>query len=172
MRGDIAMQAPRLLPITRIDRAPLSFELAARPSRIMADVLGDIVDASSLNAGCFLLNSTAYSLTRLVTGQLSACIDAGPRVVADLPQLAPAFRALGGGRVIGLFTYDVAAAALIATEGGAIVTDAYGASIDKTPLLDTSESNLISLCAASTPELHKALLASIDAGITRLSGTI
>ena len=172
LRSDGSLQAPRLLPITRIDRAPMSFEIVARPAKIIAEVLGDIIDAASLNAGVFLLNSTAYSLTRLVTGQLAGSIDVGPLIIKELPGKLPAFVALGGGSVIGLFTYDLAAASLIAKEAGAIVTDARGGSIDGVPLLDTSQSNLVSLCAASTPELHTALLASIDAGIARLSGTI
>jgi len=172
IRGDGSNGVARLLPITRIDRAPLSFEMAGRPATIIADVLGDVLDAASLNAGCFLFNSTAFSLTRLVTGQLAACLEVAPRIIKDLPRTLPAFAVLGGGNVIGLCTYDVAAAALIASEAGAIVTDAYGASIDNTPLLDTSQSNQVSLCAASTPELHAELLKAIDAGIAALSASL
>ncbi|MDR3708953.1 MAG: inositol monophosphatase family protein [Capsulimonadaceae bacterium] len=172
LRGDGSLQAPRLLPITRIDRAPLTFEIAARPLRYIAAAAGEIVDACSLNAGCFSISSTAFSLTRLVSGQLAAVIDIGPRIIVDVPAARPAFHALGGGKMIGLFTYDVAAAALIAIEAGAIVTDAYGHPLDSTPLLDTSQENLRSMCAATTPELHAALLRSLDDGIAHLSGTI
>lgn len=171
LRGGGALQAPRLLPITEIARAPLSFEFAARPAHLISAALSRIIDAASLKAGCFLYNSTAFSLTRLITGQLAAALDVGPRIVRDIPELSPQFAALGGGRMLGLFTYDIAAAALIATEAGAIVTDAAGASLEETPLLNTSEENLISLCAAATPELHESLIEAIDSGIAGLSGT-
>ncbi|HEY3328685.1 MAG TPA: inositol monophosphatase family protein [Capsulimonadaceae bacterium] len=169
-RADGSTCPARLLPIKTIDRAPLSFEFAARPASLISTVLGDIVDAASLNGGVFVVNSTAYSLTRLVTGQLAASIDVGPRIYADLPRCRPAFDKLGGGRMIGLFSYDIAAAALIAREAGAIVTDAYGRPHDDMRLLDTSPGNVTSMCAASTPALHAALLAEIEAGMARLGG--
>ena len=130
--------------------------------------MGDIVDAAAMKGGCFLFNSTAYSLTRLLTGQLAAVLDVGNRILRDRPAARDRFLEVGFGRPVGLFTYDIAAAALIATEAGAVVTDAHGNSFDDTPLLDTSEANVKSILAASTPELHESLLAAIDAGMDRL----
>ncbi len=95
-------------------------------------------------------------------------MDIGNRILRDIPASRERFVELGRGKPMGLFTYDIAAAALLATEAGAIVTDAHGHSFDDTPLLDTSESNVKSIVAASTPELHKKLLEAIDAGISRL----
>ena len=161
----------RLLPITEIARAPLTFEAVARPFEWLAIVLGDIINASSMKGGCFLFNSTAFSLTRLLTGQLAAVLDVGHRILHDIPSTRSRYVELGFGRPIGLFTYDIAAAALIATEAGAVVTDAFGHSFDKTPLLDTSEANLKSIVAASTPELHMHLLESIQAGLIRLENS-
>lgn len=159
---------PRLLPITDLTTAPLSFEAVARPFEWLGPALSEIVNASSVKGGCFLFNSTAFSLTRLVTGQLAASFDIGNRIFRDYPEGRARFRELGLGKSLGLFTYDLAAAALIAAEAGAVVTDAYGNSFDSTPLLDTSEENLKSVLAASTPELHEKLLRSMDEGIRRL----
>jgi myo-inositol-1(or 4)-monophosphatase len=166
--ADGSEKTTKLLPITEIGKAPLTFELAARPARYVSEALGDIMDACSLNGGCFTICSTAYSLTRLVTGQLAAVLDAGPKIYFDIPETRVDFERLGFGKMIGIFTYDLAAAALIAEEGGAIVTDANGDKIDSHPLLDTSTRNVISLCAATTPELHSALLKSIGDGVDRL----
>ena len=160
--------APMLLPITELRDAPISFEVVARPFEWIGTALSGIVNSASLRGGCFLFNSTAFSLTRLVTGQLAGVIDIGNRILRDRPESHPRFADLGGGRSIGLYSYDIAAAALIALEAGATVTDAYGNSFDPMPLLDTSESNLTSMVAASTPELHAKLLAEIEAGLSRL----
>ncbi|MBV9850646.1 MAG: hypothetical protein JO250_13315 [Armatimonadetes bacterium] len=159
----------RLLPITEIARAPLTYEVVARPFEWLGVVLAEIVNAAAMKGGCFLFNSTAYSLTRLLTGQLAAVLDVGNRILRDRPAARDRFVQLGFGRPIGLFTYDIAAAALIAAEAGAIVTDAHGRSFDDTPLLDTGEANLKSILAASTPELHESLLAAVDAGLARLT---
>ena len=162
-------KAARLLPITEIAKAPLTFEVVARPFEWIGVALGEIIDASSMTGGCFLFNSTAFSLTRLMTGQLAASMDIGNRILRDYPQSRERFLALGFGKPIGLFAYDIAAAALIAQEAGAIVTDAYGNSLDTTKLLDTSEPNLQSVLSASTPELHQKLLAALNSGISRLT---
>ncbi len=162
-------KAARLLPITEIRQAPLTFEVVARPFEWIGVALGDIVNAASVKGGCFLLNSTAFSLTRLMTGQLAATIDIGNRILRDFPQSRPRFLDLGLGKPLGLFAYDIAAAALIAQEAGAIVTDAYGHSLDKTLLLDTSEPNLQSILSASSAALHEALLAAINSGMERLT---
>ena len=129
----------RLLPITEIARAPLTFEVVARPFEYLGIVLSDIVDAAAMRGGCFVYSSTAYSLSRLLTGQIAAVLDVGNRILRDRPASRDRFVGIGGGRPVGLFTYDIAAAALLATEAGATVTDAHGQSFDDTPLLDTSE---------------------------------
>jgi myo-inositol-1(or 4)-monophosphatase len=158
----------RRLPITEISKAPVTFEVVARPIRYIAETLADVIDPCSLNGGCFTVSSTAFSLTRLITGNLAAALDVGARIYFEVERAQQEFEKLGGGRMIGLFTYDIAAAALIAEEGGAIVTNAAGKSLRDMPLLDTSPYNVQSLCAASTPELHAALLFAIENGIQRL----
>ncbi|MDQ2801067.1 MAG: hypothetical protein M3Y13_15655, partial [Armatimonadota bacterium] len=164
-------KAARLLPITEIAKAPLTFEVVARPFEWIGAALGEIMDAGSMTGGCFLFNSTAFSLTRLMTGQLAAVLDIGNRLLRDFPASRERFLALGFGKPMGLFAYDIAAAALIAQEAGAIITDAYGHSLDKTRLLDTSEANLQSILGTSNAELHEKLLIAINSGIARLTIT-
>jgi myo-inositol-1(or 4)-monophosphatase len=151
-----------LLPIEEVDLAPLCFEVAGRPLTLIAKALGPIIDRASLTGGCFVFNSIAYALTRLATGQLAGVLDIGNRLMREEPATRERFVELGRGTAIGIFTYDIAAAALIASEAGAIVTDAWGKPLDKAPLLDVSESNLKTICAASNPVLHERLLAEID----------
>lgn len=158
----------RLLPITEISRAPLTYEIVARPFAFLGVVLGDIINAASMKGGCFVFNSTAYSLTRLLTGQLAAVLDVGSRIYQERPATRAQFEEIGFGRPIGLFTYDIAAAALIATEAGAVVTDAQGRSFENIPLLDTSPENLQSILAASTPALHEQLLIALNRGMEHL----
>ncbi|MGO8674075.1 MAG: inositol monophosphatase family protein [Capsulimonadaceae bacterium] len=162
-------QAARLLDVEEIARCPLSFEAVARPLEWLGPALSDIVNQASVKGGCFLFNSTAYSLSRLVTGQLGGVLDVGNRIFRDYPAARNRFLEVGFGKPLGLFTYDIAAAALIASEAGAVVTDAYGRSFDTVPLLDTSEQNLTSIIAASTPVLHARLLDCVNAGVSRLA---
>jgi myo-inositol-1(or 4)-monophosphatase len=160
-----AVREPALMPVAELSSAPVSFEAVARPFEFIGPCLSEIVNAASMKGGCFLYNSTAYSLTRLLTGQLAGVIDIGNRVLREFPATRDRWVEVGRGKVVALFTYDIAAAVLIATEGGAIVTDAYGRSFDRVPLLDTSEQNLQTICAASNPIIHRALLDAIDRGI-------
>lgn len=167
--GPDGSQKPvRLLPITDQRAAPITFEIVARPFDLLGIALRDVVDLCAMKGGCFVFSSSAYSLTRLITGQLGAAIDIGNRILRDKPHLRDRFLEIGYGKTIGLFTYDIAAAALIAQEAGAVFTDAYGRSLDSVPLLDTSELNQQSMLGASNPIIHEKILAEIEAGMARL----
>ena len=75
-------------------------------------MLGELVDRSSVGGGTFELGSAAYDLTRVVTGQLDAYIEPGPRLVAEVPGMRAAFERVGGGGVLNNSPYDLAAGAL------------------------------------------------------------
>lgn len=150
--------------VTAIRRAAWTAEVAGRPVDQIATILRPAFDASSVTGGFFVLNSTAFSLSRLVTGQLSAVVDVAGRLLKDGPDARSEFRKAGNGRIIGLFPYDFAAAAFIAQEAGCVVTDGYGAPLDGVNLLDSSEANIQSILAASNPELHSKFLSIIDDG--------
>jgi myo-inositol-1(or 4)-monophosphatase len=169
INGHGANRPPTLMPVTNLPDAPISFEAVARPFELIGPCLSEVVNACSMKGGCFLYNSTAYSLTRLLTGQLAGVIDIGNRVLRDFPETRDRWLEVGRGKIVALFTYDIAAAVLTAQEGGAIVTDAYGRSLANVPLLDTSEQNLQTICAASNPTIHKALLEAIELGFEKFA---
>ena len=169
IRHEGADQPVRLTAVTDLDKMSWSFDIAGRPMDYVARIIGPMVDRSSLRSGVFVINSIAFSLTRLVTGQFDAVVDVSNRILRDHAELREEFVEAGLGTVIGLFPYDIAAAVLIAEKAGCRVTDAYGHSLGDVPLLDTSEPNVQSCVAASNPVLHEKLLAEIDDRVKNLS---
>jgi len=53
-----------------------------------------------VRGGFFILNSSAFELTRLVTGQLAGVVDVRNRLLKDFPQTRELFRTYGGGRLL------------------------------------------------------------------------
>jgi fructose-1,6-bisphosphatase/inositol monophosphatase family enzyme len=64
--------------------------------------------------------------------------------------------------------YDLAAAALIASEAGAIVTDAAGEPFDERPLLGSAHEFQMSVAIASNRVLHQHIVEAVAAGLDRL----
>jgi len=56
----------------------------------------------------------------------------------------------------------------VAEEGGCVVTDAYGHSLEETLLLDTSENNMQSFIAAANSDLHRQILERVEEGFRRM----
>ncbi|RJP73829.1 MAG: hypothetical protein C4532_03965 [Candidatus Abyssobacteria bacterium SURF_17] len=139
-----------------------SLTMPGRPAALVFGVMADLIDASSIRGGFFSCNSTCYSISRIVTGQLDAYVDIANRIVRDFPETAEKFRAISGGRITGFSSYDIAAAHLIAKQAGVVISDAYGNPLDDMLLLDTSPANLRSCVAASSKSLHARLLAYIE----------
>jgi myo-inositol-1(or 4)-monophosphatase len=169
-RGKGLVQAPevRLSANERIDRMFWTYGFRGRPARVAVEVIGDLVDASSVGGGTFELGSAAFDMTRLLTGQCDAYVEPGPRIIADVPGTRAEFERVGGGAVLNNSPYDLAAAALLLEEGGAIVTDAYGESLSGRELLGSgAEFQMSIVCSANRP-LHDAILEQIDIGIDRL----
>jgi myo-inositol-1(or 4)-monophosphatase len=137
--------------------------------RVIAEVIAEIVDASSVGGGTFDLGSATYDMTRIVTGQLDAYVEPGPRIVADVPGMRAEFERIGGGAVLNNSPYDIAAAALCLSEGGAVLSDAYGRPLAGRPLLGSGEEFQISVVAAANQALHRELCAAVEAGIERLA---
>jgi myo-inositol-1(or 4)-monophosphatase len=133
-------------------------------------VIGDLIDASSLGGASFELGSAAFEMTRIVTGQLDAVVEPGPRLVDDVPGMRAEFERVGGGSVLNNSPYDIAAATLILEEAGAVVTDAYGRPLAPNPLLGSGHEFQMSVVASGNPALHAAILEALDAGIARVSG--
>jgi myo-inositol-1(or 4)-monophosphatase len=146
-----------------------AYGLRGRPVRAIAEVLGELIDASSVGGATFDLGSATYDMTRIVTGQLDAYIEPGPRIVADVPGMREEFERVGHGVVLNNSPYDLAAAALILEQAGAVVTDAYGAPLAERPLLGSGAEFQISCVAAANQELHEGVIRELDLGIERLA---
>jgi myo-inositol-1(or 4)-monophosphatase len=146
-----------------------SYGLRGRPARAVAEVLGELIDASSVRGATFELGSATFGMTRVATGQLDAYVEPGPRMVADLPAIRAEFERVGGGAILNNSPYDLAAAALCLAEAGAVVTDAYGRPLGDRPLLGSGPEYQISCVAAANQELHRAICERVDAGMERLA---
>jgi myo-inositol-1(or 4)-monophosphatase len=155
---------------TDLARMFWAYGLRGRPVRPLIEVLGDLIDASSVGGGTFDLGSASFDMTRVATGQLDAYIEPGPRLVADVPAMRQEFERVGGGVILNNSPYDIAAAALCLAEAGAVVSDAYGAPLDDRPLLGSGADFQMSCIAAANLSLHAQIVAQLDRGIERLSG--
>ncbi|HEX8648881.1 MAG TPA: inositol monophosphatase family protein [Thermoleophilaceae bacterium] len=158
-----------LSPNERLDRMFWTYGFRGRPARALTEVLAELIDASSVGGATFDLGSAAFDMTRVVTGQLDAYVEPGPLLVDEVPGMRAEFERVGGGAVLNNSPYDLAAAALCATEAGAIVTDARGRSLAGRPLLGSGADFQMSVVASSNPALHAEILAAVDAGVARLS---
>jgi myo-inositol-1(or 4)-monophosphatase len=147
-----------------------TYGFRGRPARPTAEVLAELIDASSVGGATFELGSAAFDMTRVATGQLDAYVEPGPRLVADVPGMREQFERVGGGAVLNNSPYDVAAATLVLEEAGAVVTDAYGRPLGTRPLLGSGADFQISVVASANEVLHDLILREVGAGIARVSG--
>jgi fructose-1,6-bisphosphatase/inositol monophosphatase family enzyme len=132
------------------------------------EVLGDLIDASSVGGGTFELGSQAFAMTRIVTGQLDAVIEVGSRLIDDVPGMREQFERVGGGEVLNNSPYDLAAPWLCLREAGGIASDGWGRPLDDHRLLGSGHRYQMSSISASNPELHATLVAAVDQGVARL----
>jgi myo-inositol-1(or 4)-monophosphatase len=160
----------RLSGNERIERMFWTYGFRGRPARALTEVLAELIDASSVGGATFDLGSACFDMTRVVTGQLDAYVEPGPRLVADVPGMREEFERVGGGAVLNNSPYDLAAAALVLEESGAIVTDAYGGSLADRPLLGSGAEFQMSVVACANEGLHSQILRALDAGVDRLNG--
>jgi myo-inositol-1(or 4)-monophosphatase len=172
-RGQGLVEGPpvRLSANDRIDRMFWTYGFRGRPVRPTAEVLAELVDGSSVGGAAFELGSACFDMTRLVTGQLDCYVEPGPRLVADVPGMDEEFRRVGGGELLNNSPYDLAAAALVLEEAGAIVTDAYGAPLSDRPLLGSGAEFQMSVVASANRALHERVLRAVDDGIDRLANS-
>jgi len=164
---------PKLSTNTNLETVAWSMTVPARPAELIFPTAARLIDLTSLKGGFFACNSTSYSLTRLLTNQLDACVDFAGRYLRDVPSaVRDYFVNAGRGTVIGIAPYDFAAALLIAQEAGCTVTDAYGRGFNDVLLLDSSEVNHQSLIAAANSELHEKLLSFFDTRIKQFESLL
>lgn len=141
-----------------------------RPARETVEVLGELIDSSSVGGGTFELGSQAFVMTRVCTGQLDAVVEVGSRLVEDVPGMRAEFERVGRGEVLNNSPYDLAAPWLCLTEAGGVVSDGWGRPLDSYRLLGSGHDYQISSISAANADLHTQLLAAVDDGIERLRG--
>ncbi|RJP22820.1 MAG: hypothetical protein C4520_07265 [Candidatus Abyssobacteria bacterium SURF_5] len=153
---------PVLSSITSFDLLRWSLTVPGRPASLIFGLTADLIDSCSVKGGFFSCNSTCYSISRILTGQLDAYLDIANRIARDFPQTEFLFRRIAGGRLTGFSSYDIAAAHLIAKQAGIIISDAYGRPLDDMKIFDASPENLRSCVAAANMELYEKLLDYIE----------
>ena len=168
-RGKGLDPAPALSSNTELSRMFWAYGLRGRPVRRIAEVVGELIDASSVGGGTFDLGSATFDMTRVVTGQLDAYVEPGARLIAEIPGMREEFERVGGGVVLNNSPYDVAAAILICEEAAAVVTDAWGGPLGAYPMLGSGAEYQLSCVAAATAELHARIVTELDAGIDRVA---
>jgi myo-inositol-1(or 4)-monophosphatase len=145
-----------------------AYGFRGRPARPTVEVLGDLIDTSSVGGGTFELGSQSFAMTRIVTGQLDAVIEVGSRMIDEVPGMREQFERISGGQVLNNSPYDLAAPWLCLREAGGVVSDGWGAPLDRRRLLGSGHEFQMSSISAANPELHRRLVTEIDAGIRRL----
>lgn len=153
---------------TDVGRMFWGYGFRGRPARAMVEVIGALIDASSVGGGTFELGSQAFAMTRVATGQLDAVVEVGSRVIEDVPGMRTEFERVGRGQVLNNSPYDLAAPWLCLCEAGGIVSDGWGAPLGARRLLGSGHEYQMSSISAANPTLHEALVRAIDAGIARL----
>src|SRR5579859_4513434 len=169
VRGE-GVTSARPAALTRsvdLQRMFWAYGFRGRPARPVVEVLGDLIDASSVGGGTFELGSQAFAMTRVVTGQLDAVIEVGSRLIDEVPGMLEALRRVGGGQVLNNSPYDLAAPWLCLREAGGVVTDGWGRALDGHRLLGSGHEFQMSSISAANPALHAQLVQAVDDGIAR-----
>ena len=153
----------------RLEDIAWGFEVCGRPAKELFCIIGDLINASAVRSGCFLLNSTTFAISRIVLGRFDAYIDVGVRIVEEMPNSVERMFEAGQKQVLGLFPYDIAAAYLIAKEAGIVMTDGYGKPLDERRLLGSGPETRLSCVAARNSLLHERIMGYINAKFDQLS---
>jgi myo-inositol-1(or 4)-monophosphatase len=166
-RGRGVLEAPAVALSENDDLSRLfwTYGFRGRPARALTAVLAELIDGSSVGGGTFELGSAAFDMTRVVTGQLDAYVEPGPLLVNEVPGMREEFERVGGGAVLNNSPYDLAAAALICEEAGAIVTDARGEPLAGRPLLGSGADFQMSVVVSANDTLHGRILDSVARGL-------
>jgi myo-inositol-1(or 4)-monophosphatase len=171
-RGLLVAPPVRLSQNTDLGRLFWAYGFRGRPARPLVQVVGDLIDTSSVGGAGFDLGSAAFCMTRVLTGQLDAYVEPAPLLVEEVAGMREEFEAVGGGAVLNNSPYDLAAAALCVTEGGGLVTDARGRPLDDRPLLGSGPEFQMSVITSANVLLHERLVAEVDAGMAAVRDSL
>ena len=158
----------QLSPNTDLSKLFWTLGFRGRPAVALIQVLGELIDRSSVGGAVFDLGSATFDMTRILTGQLDGYVDVGSRMIEEVPALRERFEEVGGGAVLNNSPYDLAAAALCLEEAGAVVTDAYGEPLASRPLLGSGHDFQMSCVAAANLDLHAGMLEALERGFAQL----
>jgi myo-inositol-1(or 4)-monophosphatase len=171
-RGQGVLESPRPVRLSSnrdLSRLFWAYGFRGRPVRPTVEVLGDLIDASSVGGGTFELGSQAFAMTRVVTGQLDAVVEVGSRLIDEVPGMRAEFERVGGGVVLNNSPYDLAAPALCLLEAGGVLSDGWGRPLDDRPLLGSGHEFQMSSISAASAGLHADLVKAVEAGVARLA---
>jgi myo-inositol-1(or 4)-monophosphatase len=156
-----------LRPTTRSDIEGLFWAIGfrGRPALVLAAVLEELIDTSSVRGALFDLGSATYSITRVLTGQIDAYVDIGPAIIAAHPEAEADFRRVGLGAVLNNSPYDLAAAQLIVREAGLPIGDADGQPLDDRRLLGSDVSYQMAAIVSGNDELQARLVEVVRRGL-------
>jgi len=160
-----------LLPSPSTDVEGLFWTLGfrGRPAVVLASVLAELIDRSSVGGAVFDIGSATYSITRVLTGQLDAYVDVGPEIIATHPGVEAEFRRVGRGAVLNNSPYDLAAVQLLCTEAGVPLSGARGESLAERPLLGSGHDYQMACVVSGNADLHERILEIVGRGIDSLA---
>jgi myo-inositol-1(or 4)-monophosphatase len=161
------------IPLPRTSRTGLeglfwSIGFRGRPALVLSRVLEELIDTSSVRGAVFDIGSAAYSITRVLTGQLDAYVDVGPAIIAAHPETEADFRRVGLGAVLNNSPYDLAAAQLLAREaggGGRPWGAPAGPPLDRFRLLGSGVGYQMSSIVSGNEELQARLVEVVQRGL-------
>jgi myo-inositol-1(or 4)-monophosphatase len=159
---------PVLSDKTELNRLFWTAGFRGRPAEPLVTVISELIDLTSVDGGCFDLGSATFCITRVLTGEMDAYVDVGQRMAQDVATVREMFLEVGHGALLNNYPYDLAAAVLIASEAGAVVTDAYGRPLDGYPLIPAGGGGQLSSMVAANPVLHSLLMDQVERGLDRL----
>lgn len=160
---------PRLSDRTTLNDIFWTAGYRGRPAEALTTVLCELIDLSSVDGGYFDLGSATFSITRVVKGEMDVYADPGQRMADEVDEVRRMFMEVGHGHILNNYPYDLAAAALIATEAGAVVSDARGEPLDPCLLIPAGGKGQMSSLVSANPRLHDAVLEQFDRGMARLA---
>jgi len=163
--GDGTALPFRPSPGADVERLFWALGFRGRPAVVLAGVLAELIDTSSVGGAVFDIGSATYSVTRILTGQLDAYVDIGPAIIAAHPSLEAEFRRVGRGHVLCNSPYDLAAVHLLCREAGVPIGDAEGAPLEGRPVLGSDAGYQMACIAAANHELQQRLVEVVQRGI-------
>ncbi len=134
------------------------FEFAGRPAKYIIKILEGLIDKSSLSGGCFVLNSSSFSILNVCLGKFDCYMDPWGYFVQINKETEDETRRNFEGKMGYLHSYDIAAAVPLAESTGCIVSDIKGNSLGDWFLINEKNEMHRSCVCSSNLDLHEKIL--------------